>query len=30
VTFTKFEGVTPQELTTRIEAWRKKREENPG
>jgi hypothetical protein len=23
VTFTKFEGVTPEELSARIEAWRK-------
>jgi hypothetical protein len=23
VTFTKFEGVTPEELNARIEAWRK-------
>jgi hypothetical protein len=29
ITFTKFEGVTPEELTARIEAWRK-REESPG
>jgi len=30
VTFTRFEGVTPEELTARIEAWRRKREESPG
>ena len=29
VTFTTFEGVTPEELTARIEAWRK-RAEDPG